>query len=137
MQLGKEGKHTLTINEKTWDVFILWELTKDLPIVEIEVAPLLEAHPEILWFVQGEVEKWVERRMRNHPRRDPEKLRKGFQVHREKVLCADLSYPILMTPDGLVGDGRHRVGRAHMEGKKTISARLMTWEIMQPALIKE
>lgn len=134
MQMGK-GIHTLSIGGVMWNVFVLWELTKNLPIVKIPVAPLLEVHPEINWWLTGNSAGWVERRTRNHPSRDPERLRRSFKKHCKKVWSADLNYPILMTPDGLVGDGRHRVAKAHMMGRKTIEARLMTWELMEPAII--
>ena len=34
----------------------------------------------------------------------------------------DLSYPIILGPDGRVMDGMHRVARAILEGRQTIAA---------------
>lgn len=42
--------------------------------------------------------------------------------HCKKVNAADLRYPIILDWDGCVADGRHRIVKAVMEGKKTIKA---------------
>ncbi|NBB81690.1 MAG: hypothetical protein GVY36_19990 [Verrucomicrobia bacterium] len=42
--------------------------------------------------------------------------------HCRKVVDADLRYPIILDWDGCVADGRHRIVRALMDGRKTIKA---------------
>lgn len=42
--------------------------------------------------------------------------------HMKSVRDADLSFPIILDEDGEVMDGRHRIMKALMEGKKTIKA---------------
>ena len=43
-----------------------------------------------------------------------------FQVNR--MLKADLNYPIIQAPDGWIMDGYHRIAKAIIEGKTTIKA---------------
>ena len=38
------------------------------------------------------------------------------------IEAADLNFPIILSSDGLVMDGMHRVGRAAMLGRATIEA---------------
>lgn len=42
--------------------------------------------------------------------------------HMKSVRDADLRFPIILDEDGEVMDGRHRIMKALMEGKKTIKA---------------
>lgn len=48
-------------------------------------------------------------------------LRK-MAMHINAVNNADLSYPIILDEDGEIMDGRHRIIKAMVEGKKTIKA---------------
>jgi len=49
--------------------------------------------------------------------------------HCLKVKKADLSKPIILDWDGGIADGRHRVIKAIIEGKRTIKAVRMQWKI--------
>lgn len=48
--------------------------------------------------------------------------------HVKRVNEADLNMPILLDWQGSIADGRHRVIKAIVEGKRTIKARRMTWK---------
>ena len=48
--------------------------------------------------------------------------------HCKKVAKADLSRPIIITWDGSIADGRHRIIKALMLGKRTIKAVRMQWK---------
>lgn len=48
--------------------------------------------------------------------------------HCNKVNKADLKKPIIIAWDGAIADGRHRVIKAIIEGKRTIKAVRMTWK---------
>ena len=48
--------------------------------------------------------------------------------HVKRVKDADLDNPILLSWDGAIADGRHRVIKALALGKRTIKARRMTWK---------
>ena len=45
-----------------------------------------------------------------------------FVSHMKAVMDADLSYPIILSEDGEIMDGRHRLAKALFEGKETIKA---------------
>jgi hypothetical protein len=42
--------------------------------------------------------------------------------HVKAVMNADLSFPIILDEDGEIMDGRHRIMKAMIEGKKTVKA---------------
>lgn len=46
----------------------------------------------------------------------------------KQVIDADMKYPILIDWTGNIADGRHRIIKALMEGKRTIKARRMHWK---------
>lgn len=48
--------------------------------------------------------------------------------HVRRVKDADLDQPILLDWEGDIADGRHRVIKALVLGKRTIKARRMTWK---------
>ena len=48
--------------------------------------------------------------------------------HCKKVNEADLSIPIILSWNGAIADGRHRVIKAIIKGKRTIKAVRMTWQ---------
>lgn len=55
---------------------------------------------------------------------------KDFVYHVEKVLEADLDYPIILDDEGYVMDGRHRVIKALLGKKETIKA--VRFEVTPP-----
>lgn len=46
----------------------------------------------------------------------------SFIEEMKKVMDADLSFPIILSPTNYILDGKHRIAKAIIEGKKTISA---------------
>ena len=52
----------------------------------------------------------------------------GLAFHCKKVRDADLSKPIIIAWDGCIADGRHRIIKAIIQGKRTIKAVRMTWK---------
>jgi hypothetical protein len=49
--------------------------------------------------------------------------------HVKKVNEADLSKPIILDWNGSIADGRHRIIRALVEGRRTIKAVRLTWKL--------
>ena len=49
--------------------------------------------------------------------------------HVKKVQEADLSKPIILDWNGSIADGRHRLIKAIVQGRRTIKAVRITWEI--------
>ena len=50
--------------------------------------------------------------------------------HCHKVKKSDLSRPIILDWNGAIADGRHRIIKAIIEGKRTIKAVRITWTII-------
>jgi hypothetical protein len=87
-----------------WDVDRLVELSKDLPVKEVELASIDEID-SVYWF--DELERPTVRNVVDHARLIEE---------------VDLSHPIILGFDGRVMDGMHRIAKALLEGRTTISA---------------
>lgn len=51
----------------------------------------------------------------------------SLAFHCKKVNAADLTKPIIISWDGCIADGRHRIIKSLMLGKRTIKAVRMTW----------
>lgn len=49
-------------------------------------------------------------------------------MHARRIMEADLEYPVILSPDGLVMDGMHRLAKAWILGKTEILAvRFPAW----------
>lgn len=53
-----------------------------------------------------------------------------YAAHIRRVAKADLSYPIILHPDGAVLDGRHRLLKALVVGRDSIKAVRFTFEAL-------
>ena len=88
-----------------WDVERLTELTRDFPIISVKLSYISEVD-ENFWY-QGKNDLPTVRSMVEH-----------FQLIRE----TDLEYPIILSANGRVMDGMHRVAKALMLGHDKIHA---------------
>lgn len=106
-EVVSETIHTQTHSDErgTWDVYKLWELSKDLPVTMRDP----DSFPEMNDW------SW-----------DEEINIKIFVEHMERVLEADLSFPIILDAEGNVMDGHHRLAKAALEGVKV---RVVQFEI--------
>jgi hypothetical protein len=87
-----------------WDVDRLVELCEGLPVEEVRLDEIGEID-SVYWFDASQrptVRKVVE--------------------HMRLVGEVDLSYPIIVGPDGRVMDGMHRIARVLLDGGTTIAA---------------
>jgi hypothetical protein len=78
-----------------WNVSRLWELADNLRVQEMEVSTF--DIKKNFWFVEDEeptVDKIIE--------------------HTERIVNADLDYPIILCDEGRVMDGMHRIAKAIM-----------------------
>lgn len=87
-----------TLGNHSWSVARLFELSRDLPVMEVPLDHL---------NVYYTYEKLTLRDMVMH-----------FQAVRD----SDLSKPIILDEDGELMDGRHRVMKAMLTGLETIKA---------------
>lgn len=90
---------------QAWDVDRLIELARGLPVRRIPLAAIREID-EAYWF-DHEGDRPTCRRIIEHMRLIEE---------------CDLAYPILLSADGGVMDGMHRVAKAVLEGRSEIEA---------------
>jgi ParB-like chromosome segregation protein Spo0J len=49
----------------------------------------------------------------------------------ERILRADMQYPIIADSNGDIVDGMHRLTKAHIEGQETIDAYIFDCELME------
>ncbi len=87
-----------SIGKNEWSVARLFELSKDLPVMEIPLNHL---------NVYCTYEKLSIRDM---------------VMHMKAVNAADLQKPIILDEDGEIMDGRHRIMKALLNGEETIKA---------------
>lgn len=87
-----------------WDVDRLVELSREFETKEIVVESIRELD-EPRWFDKN----------------DPPTCRDLIE-HYRLIQEADLSYPIILSEEGRIMDGMHRVAKVVLEGRETIDA---------------
>lgn len=88
-----------------WNVSRLVRLTESLPVIEVSLADIQELD-EAFWYSLGGAKPTC----------------RNVAEHAQLIEAADLSYPIILSHDGRVMDGMHRVCKALMSGMETIKA---------------
>jgi hypothetical protein len=91
-----------------WDVAKLTRLVEHVPVEQIPLSNIADIDREY-WFDHG-----VAPTVRN------------VVEHFKLLQAVDLSFPIVVDPDGHVMDGMHRVARALLEGRESIAAKRLT-----------
>ena len=86
-----------------WDVHRLVGLSQDLPIHDVLLSDIKELN-EAYWFPNS------------HP------TTQNIIEHIQLIQAADLSYPIILSADGRVMDGMHRIAKAKLQNLFTIKA---------------
>lgn len=119
----KVGRHTCScLNDQgqreVWNVPDLWEASKGLPVEDLPLSEVVELDDPTVWL---------------HFWKTPGNPVVACEMPR--VLAADLSYPILLRPDGGMLDGYHRVAKALIAGDTHIKAVRFTEENMPKPLI--
>lgn len=91
------------------------EKSKDIPVEEISVSSVLmfnrDTHTK-----EGNLE---------------EQIRNPSEKFKERANRADLSYPILISVEGWIIDGAHRLAKAYWSGIKTIKAKTIDIELLK------
>jgi hypothetical protein len=88
-----------------WDVGRLISLSRGLPVHAVAVDSVGEVDT-VYWFDGSTAAPTV----------------RAVVEHARLMLDADLSFPVILGPDGRVMDGMHRIARAILEGKAEVSA---------------
>ena len=97
----RPGSHGL----RAWDIDRLVMLTKDLPTIQIPLGAIAELD-QPYWYGHGPIPSC-----------------RNIAEHARLIDEADLAFPIILSSDGRVMDGMHRVAKAAMKGHASISAR--------------
>ena len=87
-----------------WDVDRLVALTREFPRIQIPLTAIRELD-EPFWFGLG-----------------ASPTCRAVVEHARLIDAADLRFPIILSSDGRVMDGMHRVGKAVLLGRTTIEA---------------
>jgi hypothetical protein len=87
-----------------WDVSRLITLTTDFPRVNVPLSSIRELN-EPFWFGEGNTATC-----------------RAVVEHARLIEAADLGFPIILSSDGRVMDGMHRVGKAALLNRPTIEA---------------
>src|SRR5262245_56335327 len=84
----------------------LWEMAEKLPVKKVRVSEL-NALDDVRWFG------------------GPMNVRptcRAVAEHARDIQQADFRFPIILSPDGVVLDGMHRLCKAFLEGREEIDA---------------
>lgn len=84
-----------------WDVDRLIALSKDFPRKQVRIADLGELDRP--WSGDEEAQTW-----------------RGLIDHIRLIEAADLAFPIILSANGEVMDGRHRIAKAAVANRDTI-----------------
>ncbi len=100
--------HTYSISKEErryiWSVKRLWELTQTFPTFKYQVSSF-DMFEKDIWFC-GYKKPTI----------------KSVLNHMERIKQADLRFPIIISEEGLVMDGVHRILRAHIDGLEWVNA---------------
>ncbi len=86
-----------------WDVDRLVRLSSDLPRKHVPLSSVREL--DEVWFGDDEPPTW-----------------RAMLEHMRLIEAADLSFPIILSSNGAVMDGMHRVAKAAWQGRQEIEA---------------
>ena len=103
------GEHGLD----AWDVARLIRLTAGLPVEQVSIAEINEIDA-VYWF--DDVHRPTVRSVVEHAR---------------LMQQADLSYPVILGPDGRIMDGMHRIARALLEQRTVVDG--VRFAVVPPA----
>ena len=102
LDIGTFAENRFYMGDKVWMIQSLIEHSKDLEPFDMPIC-CIDTTAEGLW--KGHCETI-----------------KHFAVHMRRVNKADLSYPIILSDNGFIMDGWHRIVKALVEGVVTIKA---------------
>jgi len=102
----RDDRYTRTVpgGRALWQNDRLWRAADGLPVREVALSDIAELDQDC-WF--GERHQPTCRAVAEHARR---------------IRDADPSYPVILSADGRLMDGGHRVAKAYLEGRTSIAA---------------
>lgn len=82
-----------------WSTATLWRAAEGLPVRQMAIADIAEFERDC-WFGETHVPTC-----------------RAVAQHARKIWAADLTYPIILSSDGGLMDGGHRIGKAWLLGQ--------------------
>jgi hypothetical protein len=104
-ELGASG-HWVSDGERAWRIETLWQAADGLPVEQVPVHDI-KGLDEDCWFRGGGNTPSV----------------RAVVEHARGMLNADPELPIILSADGEVFDGMHRIGRALLDDRSTLPAK--------------
>lgn len=102
---------TFSKNGETWDIKDLWKAAENEPVQKVPTSSFNKILDEDFWYSWDDEEG-------NMVTETP--TFGSILDHAKRAMDADTSYPIIVTPDGDIADGLHRIMRHMIEGKTEI-----------------
>jgi hypothetical protein len=102
--MAERHSHLTPEGRAYWLTEQLWEAAKDLPVRRIAIADIPEFEQDC-WFGG-----------RNLP------SCRAVAEHARRIMAADLAHPIILSSDGQLMDGGHRIAKAWLAGATEIDA---------------
>lgn len=99
--------HNVPEGRGHWWTARLWSASADLPMVSVPIDSIAEFDMDC-WF-HGKSPTCRE-----------------VAEHARRINAADLNYPVILSANGALMDGGHRIAKAHLLGERTIRARRFT-----------
>lgn len=124
ISLDSSDKRTFSDNDKTYNVEKLWHLTRDNDISEIVTENFEEVLSDPVWGEKGN----------EYSALDVLSNREKYADDYERIIAADLRYPIMIYKDHVV-DGVHRLAKAYVKRLTKIKAQVISKEQMKEALL--
>ena len=99
LPLHLDGEGGFEYNNQSWDNSTLYTACRNLPEFDYPLCAIdMSGKP---WTLSNF--RWI-------------------LYHIDRINKSKLDYPIILTPDGIICDGWHRISKAILEGKTTIRA---------------
>lgn len=96
--------HLVPGGRGNWWTDRLWSAAADLPVVSVPIDSIAEFDMDCWFHGKGPTCRAV-------------------AEHARRINAADLSYPVILSADGGLMDGGHRIAKAYLLGERTIQAR--------------
>ena len=102
--MADRHSHTVPGGRAFWSVERLWLAAEGLPVGQVAIADIAEFERNC-WFGGGHAPTC-----------------RAVAEHARRIQAADLSFPIILSSDGRLMDGGHRIAKAWLLGHTEIAA---------------
>jgi hypothetical protein len=100
----EKHSHMIPEGRAFWYTERLWACAADLPVQMVAIADIVEFEQDC-WFGTAHVPSC-----------------RAVAEHAQRIQDADLAYPVILSANGGLMDGGHRLGKAWLQGMTAIAA---------------